>query len=145
MRNWITLVENSTALPSVEALTPLLNELVTTAQRVYDGWQQDEDGMDDELGGGGICHLIAEDLASVLHRHGMEIYTVSASHEVHVYCVGAFQEGVYEIDIPHRRYETGGGYTWRKIPDVEFDEHDIAISRLDRDPNRLDQYVDMDF
>jgi hypothetical protein len=55
--------------------------------------------------------------------------------------VGAFKEGVYLIDIPYEVYETGGGYTWKKIPDVEFSKSDIVIRKLDGDYNSFKDYV----
>jgi len=33
------------------------------------------------------------------------------------------------VDIPPYTYETGGGYNWKKIPDVTFDASDIVFYR----------------
>jgi hypothetical protein len=41
------------------------------------------------------------------------------------------KEEAYEIDIHPSTYETGGGYDWKKIPDVVFDGDDIFIGRYD--------------
>ena len=41
-------------------LNHLRPELASAAQSVYDEWEQDEDGNDEMLGGGGICQDIAE-------------------------------------------------------------------------------------
>lgn len=34
------------------------------------------------------------------------------------------------MDIPPRVYETGGGYSWKKIPDVVFKSDDIVIDNI---------------
>lgn len=130
------------SIKEVEALKPKLAEV---AQKEYDAWQLDDDGFDFEVGGGGICHLIAEELVNVLYKHGIyRCQTVSSTHEQHVYVVGQFREGVYLIDVPYRYYETGGGFSWKKIPDVKFDESFINIEPLDYNPRKLKQYIDQD-
>ena len=47
---------------------------VQAAQKEYDDWAQDEDGMDEVLGTGGICQDIAEKIASILSQHGHQIF-----------------------------------------------------------------------
>ena len=37
----------------------------------------------------------------------------------------------YIVDIDPFTYETGGGYTWEKIPDVEIDPSDVTIHPID--------------
>jgi hypothetical protein len=131
-------------LNSVSEITDVVkDEMVKVAQKQYDAWKQDHNGQNDELGSGGICHLIADDLINVLYRHKIEnVQSVCSNYEQHVYVVGQFKEGIYEIDIPYDVYETGGGYTWKKIPDVKFSRNDIVISRLSSDPSEYSNYVD---
>lgn len=118
-------------------------ELADVAQKVYDDWIQDEHGMNDEFGTGGICHLIADDLIDVLNKHNIwDCQTVCSTHEQHVYIVGRFREGIFMIDIPYSYYETGGGFTWKKRPNVIFDGSYIVIDRLDVNPRKLNQYTD---
>ncbi len=132
------------ALNSVKDITDVVkDEMVKVAQEQYDGWQQDEHGENIELGRGGICHLIADDLIGVLYKHKIDnVQSVCSSHEQHVYIVGQFKEGIYEIDIPYDIYETGGGFTWKKRPDVTFSREDIVIRRLSSDPSEYKDYVD---
>lgn len=132
------------ALNSVSEITDTVkDEMVKVAQEQYDAWKQDHNGQNDELGSGGICHLIADDLIGVLYRHKIEnVQSVCSNYEQHVYVIGQFKEGIYEIDIPYDVYETGGGYTWKKIPDVQFSRNDIVISRLSSDPSEYNNYVD---
>jgi len=132
------------SLNSVKDITDVVkDEMVKVAQEQYDGWQQDEHGENIELGRGGICHLIADDLIGVLYKHKIDnVQSVCSSYEQHVYIVGQFKEGIYEIDIPYDIYETGGGFTWKKRPDVTFSREDIVIRRLSSDPSEYKDYVD---
>ena len=132
------------SLNSVKDITDIVKDaMVKVAQEQYDDWKQDHNGQDVELGSGGICHLIAEDLINVLYRHKIEnVQSVCSNYEQHVYVVGQFKEGIYEIDIPYDVYETGAGYTWKKIPNVQFSRNDIVIRRLSSDPSEYSNYVD---
>ena len=135
---------DTSSLNSVKDITDVVKDaMVKVAQEQYDGWKQDKDGQDVELGSGGICHLISDDLISVLYSHKIEnVQSVCSNYEQHVYIVGQFKEGIYEIDIPYNVYETGAGYSWKKIPDVEFNRNDIVIHRLSGDPSNYSDYVD---
>lgn len=109
------------------------------AQKVYDQWDENED----EYAGGGICHLIAEDVANHLNDQGIEAQTVSSNFEQHVYVVAPLKDGVYVIDIHPSVYETGGGYSWKKIQGVKIDKSDVTVSRIDPDPKNVGQYAEM--
>lgn len=121
---------NFTRLKTLQELTQHIPQLVNLAQEEYDGWSQDENGYDELVGNGGICHLIAEQIANHLSNKDFPITTHSLDTEVHVICLIALQDGVYKIDVPHRLYERGGGYNWTKINNVVFDESSIFISRI---------------
>ena len=126
-------------LPASSVIKSLRNKIATKAQHIYDHWKQDED---DELNGGGICHLIADEVCDVLSNSRINCSTVSSNHEVHVYTVAQCSDGVFEVDIPYNLYERGGGYTWHKIPNIKFSLNDVVISKLDGNPGRMAQYVD---
>jgi hypothetical protein len=129
--------------PSVKILGSMKTALAAAAQKVYDAWEQDAEGHDDEYGGGGICHDIAEDMAEVLNHAGVEAVTVSQSvGEVHVFVVAKFREGVYSIDIPPSLYERGHAYTWKKVAGVRFGAEDISVDLLDRNPERFEDYTE---
>jgi hypothetical protein len=137
------LIPEVVRLNSVKEIDPIKDELAAAAQQEYDDWIQDENGHNEELGSGGICHLIADKLIDVLYKHNINrCQTVSSCHEQHVYLVGQFKEGIYLIDIPYYYYETGGGFTWKKIPNVKFDGNYIHVERLDVNPRQLKQYID---
>ena len=116
--------------------------IVRVAQKQYDDWTVDEEGYDEEVGGGGICHLIADEIVEVLDKHDVMATTVSSSHEVHVYVVARVPTGVWQIDIRPHVYERGGGYSWTKIPGVTFDASDVEVDRLSSNPRDFKEYVE---
>jgi len=128
-------------LPPIKQVISLKSQLAQAAQKIYDDWVV-TDGEYDELNGGGICHLIADAMCDVLYNHGIECQTVSSTYEVHVYVVLAAKEGVFEVDIRPWVYETGGGYSWKKIEEVTIDPNDVLIEKLDSNPREIYKYVD---
>jgi hypothetical protein len=112
----------------------LVPKLIEAAQKVYDEWEQNEEGEDPELGYGGICQDIADEMAGVLNENGVEAGTVSATAgDQHVWVIAKLADGVYDIDIPPYLYESGSGYTWKKRPNVKFTKEMLAIG-----PNDID-------
>lgn len=106
------------------------------AQKEYDAWDQNEEGEDIELGCGGICQNIAEEISSVLSMNGINCSTIEADMgEQHVWALAWENEespyNGYHIDIPAGVYERGGGYVWRKIPDVTFFPDHIDLYKAD--------------
>ncbi len=102
--------------------------LAIVAQNVYDEWEQDENGEDFELGTGGICDRIADAFCGVLADE-YPTATTSIYGDGHAYAYVKRGVHVYCIDLPAHVYETGGGYVWKKIPDVTIEASDIYISR----------------
>ena len=122
--------------PLLTKLNSLKPELVAAAQSIYDQWDESED-----YAGGGICHLIADEFSTVLWDHGIPSVGQSLDiGEVHVWTI-AYSDKLdedgdrdsYIIDINPSTYETGGGYSWKKIPDITFDENDIYFDTADAD------------
>lgn len=125
------------------SLKTLRPQIAAAAQRVYNDWAQDEEGFDEELGEGGICHLIADEVAGLLSQEGFDAATVSAQvGDQHVWVVVKTDSGVYLVDIPPSVYETGGGYRWRKRPGVEFAVDDVVIERESSDPDDFERFLE---
>jgi len=127
------------ALAGLDAAKALAPALVQAAQAQYDRW--DESDID-TYAGGGICHFIADDMASLLANAGFEAASVSSSHEQHVYVVFQASQGVYMLDLPWHCYERGGGFSWTKLPDIVFSERDLVWYRLDPDPETFAIHVE---
>jgi hypothetical protein len=126
-------------LPSSGMIKRLRPAMADVAQQVYDGWIQDDD---DDLNGGGICHLIADKIADILGNAGFPASTQTASDVQHRYVVTQCNDGVFEVDIPHHLYERGAMFTWTKLPDITFTPDDITVYQLDGDTSRMNIYVD---
>ena len=126
-------------LPSVKTAESLRPQMAHVAQVVYDNW--DEADID-TFAGGGICHYIADEICDVLGRYNINCAAIQSSHEQHVYVAAQFVEGVYTIDIHHSNYETGGGFSWKKIHDVEFTPRDIDFYCVSKDPGDFDSYIE---
>jgi len=127
-------------------LNQLLPELARRVQKEYDEWNQEADPEtgDSELGFGGICQNFAYIIAEAVGElTGFDTAIMSAQiGEQHVWAIVRTPEGIYEIDIPACVYETGGGYNWKKIPDITFTEQDFVINLIDSDPNVWEEFLD---
>jgi len=137
----LTHANNANNLPSIKEVERLRGDLIKAAQGIYDGWDED---LAEELNGGGICHLIVDAMLDVIRGKGIDTaMSTSSNYEQHVYILGFFEEGIYEIDIPHGTYETGGGFTWEKILDVTFEPRDLVISSI-ADLSDYENYLEED-
>jgi hypothetical protein len=104
------------------------------AQKVYQEWDQsDEEYGDPELGFGGICDLIAEQISNVLGQYDIACtsWNTADSGENHTSVIANLADGVFEVDISPYVYETGGGYTWHKKPNVVFDPDHVSVTRIE--------------
>jgi predicted RNA binding protein YcfA (HicA-like mRNA interferase family) len=117
----------------LSVLNGMRGTLAQAAQKIYDAWDQDDDGYDEVVGTGGICQDIAEEFCSILSSANIDCTTLDAQiGDQHVWAVAydPQSEEAYMVDIPASYYETGGGYTWQKIPNVSFDESFIIIEPM---------------
>jgi len=132
-------IENN--LPSIELARNNIAKILQAAQRIYDDWDESDR---DTYAGGGICHLIADAICDVMGEIGIDCTPVSCSYEQHVYVAVRVAEGVYTIDIPYSIYETGGGFSWQKLPDVKFESRDVVFYRTSGDPNEFENYTSLE-
>lgn len=115
--------------PLRERLEALRGAMAAAAQAVYDEWDQDENGLDEELGAGGICDQIAGAISSLIDDD-----TIDGGHDGddHAFLIVTdWETEAYLVDIHPGHYETGGGYSWRKLPGVTFDASMITIATVD--------------
>lgn len=121
---------------------------INAAQRVYDEWEQDEEGHDEEYGYGGICDNIAAKFGSIIGGLGLNSFTKYNEYDYHTSAY-AYQcpenedeQGILiQVDIHPFTYEKGAGYTWTKIPNVKFDASDVTIFDMS---GYFENYVDGD-
>lgn len=114
-------------------LNQLRHQFALAAQKVVDEWEQDEDGMDEVLGSGGPCDLVAQALSHVVSQHiDAEITDGGQDGDDHAFIVVYNDHEAFGVDIPPSIYETGGGYNWRKKPGAKIDSADIDIWKIKR-------------
>ncbi len=115
--------------PLYQQLLRLRQQMAFAAQRVYNSWEQDENGMDADLGGGGICDEIANVISGVIAQYVRNAEIAEGGHEGddHNWIVVYNQQEAYGVDIPCHIYERGGGYSWQKLQGVHFSPNDISI------------------
>jgi hypothetical protein len=128
---------------TINDLISLSTQLAAAGQAEYDAWAQDIDGYDEELGSGGICHLIADRMVGILSGEGFEAVSTHSEGigENHVWVTAQTAQGVVTVDIPPGVYEIGGGYTWKKRPGIVFSPSDILVDVIDNDPARFPEYA----
>ena len=128
-------------IKTLSQLKEQIPKMLKAAQKEYDDWDQSDETYGDwRVGHGGICHLIVDAMLDVLND--FEATSLSLDSEVHVVGIVQLKEGIFEIDIPYSIYEKGGGYTWKKIPDVVFEKNDIVISKISGDPEDFKNYTE---
>jgi len=119
------------AQPKVEQeLRSYAKDLATLAQQIYDEWDQDADGHSEELGTGGICDLISSAIGSYLSERGFDIQDGGHEGDDHAWIYASKHGATFAVDIAPDTYEIGGGYSWRKRPNVVFDGNHIDIGSV---------------
>jgi len=120
---------SDTLLQNLRALRP---ELAQAAQEIYNGWQPEGEDGDFEFGGGGICDAVANAMSSVIFSKIEDVEADEYGHDGDDHAALVIKRGdeSYVVDIPAWVYETGGGYSWKKIPNVIIRPDDVFIGKL---------------
>jgi 2'-5' RNA ligase/GNAT superfamily N-acetyltransferase len=154
-------VEGDEAVPALEELAPQMfdkegaTDLKTLlmrirgncakrAQQVYDAWEPGSifntaEGGDVEFGEGGICDMIAEEIGDLLASLGIDFTQGGQDGDDHAWVVAYNDKEAFGVDIPHQLYERGGGYSWKKVPNVTFSASDVNIFPTDIDREWLEK------
>ena len=105
----------------LDKLNKLRSEFAAAAQAIYDSWEDDDSG--------GICDEIANEISSIIATNIVNVDIEDYGHDGddHAAVVVSRGEEAYVVDIPASSYEKGGGYSWKKLPDVTFTENDVSI------------------
>lgn len=108
-----------------------IQEALPEIQDEYDSWTQDESGYDEELGSGGICDRISDILGGKFSGYGFDVVEGGQEGDDHSFIYVGKDGKAWAIDIPPYVYETGGGYSWKKKPNVIFSVDDVEIYEVD--------------
>jgi len=125
-------------------LEALADKFAKAAQEVYNEWEQDEEGYSEGYGSGGICDDIADKMCDVIYEwtnYGCFTRYDEYACNTSIYVYDTETKQLYNVDISPYNYETGGGYTWKKIPDVKFESSMVTVSDYMLD---YDDYIDED-
>jgi GNAT superfamily N-acetyltransferase len=132
-------------------LERLTSEFVDAAQQIYDNWDEDPD----VYAGGGICHLIADSFVEIINKnypnYSATTFTRDDIQHVETIVYNIEPDILYDeddenndqvelviIDLSSYIYERGGGFSWTKIPDVEFSNNDITFYKTTVDRQNID-------
>lgn len=109
----------------LEALRP---QLAQAANKIIEEWTQDDEGMDDMVGTGGVCDEVSQAMGSVIP---WDTHEGGAEGDDHSWLIVVRGEEVVGVDIPPGVYETGGGYNWTKLEDHRVEPHHVEIFEMD--------------
>lgn len=113
----------------IDELVALRDHIAAAAQKVYDDWEQDEEGFDEEFGGGGICDTIQRAMSDVIASNvECEMEDGGWEGDDHANLIVARGNEKYIVDIPAQTYETGGGMNWKKLSGVAITANDVIIA-----------------
>jgi hypothetical protein len=133
-------------LSLLQKLNKLRSKLASAAQEILNEWVQDEEGLDEVFGGGGPCDRISEMMANVIGHAIDDAEILDGGHEGddHAWLIVVSGDEVAGVDIPSDVYETGGGYSWAKIQDVQIQPEDVVIWSINKE-DVLDRIDTSDF
>jgi hypothetical protein len=124
-RSWL---ENQSQL--LQQLMALRPQMAQAAQQIYNSWTVDDDGLDGDVGEGGICDEITNALGNVVSALDVEMLEGGQDGDDHSWLIVHNGREAYGIDIPCQVYERGGGYSWQKIPNVTITPQHVQIFPL---------------
>ena len=135
LRNDVSFLSTTSRVPSLlQKLKQLRPLLAQAAQAVIDEWVQDDEGLDGDLGAGGACDVVSQAMSAVIGSFIPDADVVDGGHDGddHMWLIVVSGSEAVGVDIPPGVYETGGGYSWKKIDDAKIESADVAIWKIDR-------------
>lgn len=141
LENKMDSISPSTIISDLEKLKPLF---IKAAQKVYDEWEQNDEGYDEHFGYGGICDEIASEITHIISsKTNYSCFTHYDEYEFHTstYVYHCYEEEIDEdefqknaylisVDIPYWIYEHGAAYTWTKKQGVTFSPDMVEIKNV---------------
>ena len=128
--NWYKKAQEISLYKQLLNLRP---SMVVAAQTIYDEWQQNEEGTDEIFGAGGICSEISNAIGSIIvsNIENINITEGGQDGDDHSWIAAYNDKEAYGVDIPPNIYESGGGYSWKKLNNIIITPDDVIIWKLD--------------
>lgn len=117
-----------------DELLSIRADLILAAQKIYNDWEQDEEGYDEMYGSGGICDDIADAMCGIVsEKTDYGCFSLYNEYDCHtsIFVYDSENKTIYNVDIPPYVYESGGGYDWKKLKDVRFKIQHVSITEED--------------
>lgn len=121
-----------------ERLFRLREKFANAAREVHYEWDQDDNGVCEWRGSGGICDDVSDAIGDVLARYNIDSTDGGQEGDSHAYRVAYDDTEAFGIDIAPDIYETGGGYSWKKRKDAVFPPEVVEIFPVRRSDLNLD-------
>ena len=104
-------------------------KIILAVQKIYNDWNQDEDGLDVVFGGGGICDEISKEISDIIVQNIPNVETTDGGQpgDDHSWVIAFNSKEAYHIDISPNVYEVGSGYRRKKRKNVIFQPNHIEI------------------
>jgi ribosomal protein S18 acetylase RimI-like enzyme len=130
----------------LQQLKQLRPAFADVAQHEYDKWFQDENGVDEQYGEGGICSSISREMMEVISSNLEDVKVAEGGQDGddHSWVIAWNKHEAYGVDIPAGVYETGGGYKWVKRKNVTITVDDVNVFKVDVSPEELDKQEGFD-
>lgn len=114
-----------------QELFALREQIAAAAQEIYNIWEQDDEGSDEEYGSGGICDDVQRAMGdAIVSNIECELEDGGWEGDDHANLIVSRGEEKYIVDIPATVYEIGGGMNWRKLPDVTITADDVIVAPI---------------
>ena len=124
-------VRPADGLPTSHMMAAMAREIVAAGQVEVDAWEQDENGVDEVLGSGGVCGLVADRMSEVLSALGADVAHAETDFDGgHAFLHARLADGVFRVDVPASVYETGSGYVWTKRPGAVIRPEDLILDKI---------------
>jgi hypothetical protein len=111
----------------LDKLSDLRPDIAEMAQSIYDNWDQEGN----EYGNNGnnrICDTVSTGIGDILAENDIDMTESGHEGDDHSCIVAYDDQSAYIVGVPYYLYESGAGYSWTKLDNVQLTPDDVEIS-----------------